>query len=148
MAAFVFWPARGMHHAATHHIVVLDLQVSFMYFMNTKACDLVFVIISNCRIAQSIGFSSTLHLLLYIMSPSIRKIVALSTTTDIFLIVFSTQDFWTCHRHKKILTSGHTMLCKKNISLRHKIGIRVRERHIWDNEYQRKGSKTMITSKC
>ena len=61
MAAFVFWPACGMRRAAAHHIVVLNLQVSFMYFMNAIARGLVFVIVSSCRTAQSTRSSLTLH---------------------------------------------------------------------------------------
>ena len=51
MAPFVFWPAYGMRRAVAHHIGVLDLQVSFMYFMNATARGLVFVIVSSCRTA-------------------------------------------------------------------------------------------------
>ena len=61
MAAFVFWPTCGMRRAAAHHIVVLNLQVSFMYFMNAIARGLVFVIVSSCRTAQSTRSSLTLH---------------------------------------------------------------------------------------
>ena len=58
------------------------------------------------------------------MSPSIWRTIALSVTSGIFFTAFSAQFFRTCHRHKKIFASGHTMLSTKNTNVSHMIGIK------------------------
>ena len=68
-----------------------------IYKANVVFC----VFLDYYRTTQSTESSSTLHSLPYIMSPSIWRTVVLSTTADIFLIALSSQDFRTCHRHKK-----------------------------------------------
>lgn len=56
------------------------------------------------------GSSSIPHPLPYIISPSIWSTSARSPTVEIFLTAFSTQAFRTCHRQRKILAAGQTML--------------------------------------
>lgn len=116
IAALVFCPACDMRLAPTHHMGVLGLHASLMYFMNGAALGRLFVILSIYMRAQSKGSSSTLQPFPYIGSPSIWKTMVHSATT-FFFTASSAHALWTCHRHKNILELGHTKLkMRENIN--------------------------------
>lgn len=68
MVVFVFCLACSVFMTPMHHIVVFDLQLSFMYLINALEGCVVLVILSSCSKAQLSGSLLTLHPLPYMIS--------------------------------------------------------------------------------
>jgi ribosomal protein L32 len=117
ITTLVSCPTCGMLRLPTHHIVALCVQWSLRYSMNRNALGYLVAMMSICSCTHEIGSWSNGQAHEYIIWPKVDNTFVQSSIVGIFFRAFFAHVLHTCHKHKKTLAPGQTLLHGKTSSI-------------------------------
>jgi hypothetical protein len=117
ITALVSCPTCGMLQLPTHHIIALCVQWSLRYSMNQNALGYLVAMMSICTCTHKTWSWSSGQAHEYIIWPKVDNTFVRSSVVGIFFKAFFAHVLHTCHKHKKTLALGQTLLHGKTTSI-------------------------------